>query len=200
MRKTFLHVGCGTQTKENTTKGFNTDDWMEVRFDIDPSVNPDIVGTMTDMSMIETGSYDAIFSSHNIEHLHPYDVMLALMEFKRILNDDGFLILTCPDLQGAAALIAEDRLLEPVYQSELGPISPIDILYGYRPLTKDKPYMQHLCGFTESVLKMVLQAAEFAAGMTQRRPLPFIDLYALATKTTMDETNLNILRMEHFPK
>jgi predicted SAM-dependent methyltransferase len=200
MRKTFLHVGCGIQTKENTTKGFNTDEWMEVRLDIDPSVNPDIVASITEMSSIPDGSYDAIFSSHNIEHLHPFDVMIALGEFKRVLKDDGFLILTCPDLQGACELIANDQLLEPIYQSEAGPISPIDILYGYRPMTKNNEHMQHLCGFTESVLKMVLQAAGFAAGMTQRRPIPFIDLYALATKTTLDETNLNILRLEHFPK
>ena len=43
MRK-FLHVGCGEQKKSNTTKGFNTDDWLEIRYDIDKSVYPDYVG------------------------------------------------------------------------------------------------------------------------------------------------------------
>jgi hypothetical protein len=46
--KTFLHVGCGPKRKDQTTRGFNS--WQELRLDIDEAVNPDIVGTMTDMS------------------------------------------------------------------------------------------------------------------------------------------------------
>lgn len=43
MSKTFLHVGCGPARKEQTVRGFNTPEWAELRFDIDESVNPDIV-------------------------------------------------------------------------------------------------------------------------------------------------------------
>ena len=32
---TFLHIGCGPKRKDQTTRGFNTDDWTELRFDID---------------------------------------------------------------------------------------------------------------------------------------------------------------------
>ena len=60
--KTFLHVGCGPQRKQGTTKGFNTDDWKELRLDIDESVQPDIVGTMTDMSRVSDASVDALFT------------------------------------------------------------------------------------------------------------------------------------------
>ena len=70
--KTFLHVGCGKQTKKFTTKGFNSSAWNEIRLDIDKNVNPDVIGTMTNMSGIESGSMDAIYSSHNIEHLYPH--------------------------------------------------------------------------------------------------------------------------------
>lgn len=76
--KSFLHVGCGPKYKNQTTKGFNTDEWQEIRFDIDESVNPDLVGTMTDMSSVQMGSVDALFSSHNIEHLYPHEVPIAL--------------------------------------------------------------------------------------------------------------------------
>ena len=65
MQKSFLHVGCGPKHKDQTTKGFNTDTWREVRFDIDESVKPDLVGTMTDMSSVADASMDALFSSHN---------------------------------------------------------------------------------------------------------------------------------------
>ena len=68
--KTFLHVGCGPKRKDQTTRGFNSTDWQELRLDIDQSVAPDIVGTMTDMSAVADASVDALFSSHNIEHLY----------------------------------------------------------------------------------------------------------------------------------
>jgi hypothetical protein len=67
--KTFLHIGCGPKRKNQTTRGFNSADWHELRLDIDEGVNPDITGTMTDMSAVADASVDAIFSSHNIEHL-----------------------------------------------------------------------------------------------------------------------------------
>ena len=79
--KTFLHVGCGPKHKDRTTRGFNTNHWKELRFDIDEAVQPDLVGTMTDMSSVASGSVDAVFSSHNIEHLYPHDVPVALAEF-----------------------------------------------------------------------------------------------------------------------
>jgi hypothetical protein len=63
--KTFLHVGCGPKRKDRTTAGFAN--WNELRFDIDESVQPDLVGTMTDMSSVSSDSVDAVFSSHNMK-------------------------------------------------------------------------------------------------------------------------------------
>lgn len=131
--KTFLHIGCGPQRKESTTRGFNSDEWHELRLDIDENVQPDIVGTMTDMSRVPDESVDALFSSHNIEHLYPHEVPVALTEFLRVLKPEGFAVITCPDLKSVCALVAEDKLTEPAYQSEAGPIAPLDILYGHRP-------------------------------------------------------------------
>jgi len=72
--KKFLHVGCGFKQKAQTTRGFNTPEWAEIRLDIDGSVVPDVIGSMTDMKAIADGSMDAVFSSHNIEHLYPHEV------------------------------------------------------------------------------------------------------------------------------
>jgi len=83
--KTFLHVGCGPKRKDRTTAGFA--DWSELRFDIDEAVQPDLVGTMTDMSSVSTESVDAVFSSHNIEHLYPHEVPVAL---SGTLQSSGF--------------------------------------------------------------------------------------------------------------
>ena len=147
----FLHVGCGPKHQAQTP--FANKNWREIRLDIDQSVQPDVVGTMLDMSAVASESVDALFSSHNIEHLYPHEVPVALAEFKRVLKPDGFVLLTCPDLQSVCARVANDQLTEPAYISGMGPISPLDILYGHRvSMQQGNLYMAHRCGFTKKVL------------------------------------------------
>lgn len=200
--KNFLHVGCGPKRKDKTTRGLNTDQWREIRLDIDPSVAPDIIGTMTDMSAVTTASVDAIFSSHNIEHLYPHEVPVALGEFKRVLKPDGFAVITCPDLKSVCALIADDKLTEAAYTSPAGPIAPLDILFGHRPaMAKGNLFMAHRCGFTERVLSRTLQAAGFAAvGTLARGRAPFFDLWAVASMSARSEEAMRQLAVEHFPR
>ena len=150
--KTLLHVGCGPEDKSDN-KGFDNDDWKEIRFDIDEDVNPDIVGTLTDMSLVETASVDAVYSAYNIDHIYAHEVPIALGEFFRVLKDDGFVVIKCPDLQSVAAAIAQDKLLDTLYISPIGPISAIDIMYGNRQEISDgNNYMEKKVGFTYSVL------------------------------------------------
>jgi len=160
--KTFLHVGCGPQD-QNNIHGFNNDNWKEIRFDIDKNVNPDIVGTLTDMKLVKTNSVDAIYSSHNIEHVFPHEVPIVLKEFHRVLKDDGMVVLKCPDLQSVCEAVVNDKLLEPLYETSEGhKISPIDILYGWRgPIAAGNEYMAHKGGFTYSVLKDAFNEAGF---------------------------------------
>jgi predicted SAM-dependent methyltransferase len=120
--KKFLHVGCGQARQEQTTKGFNNGSWQEIRFDIDPTCSPDLIGTIVDMSGVSDASVDAIFSSHNIEHVYAHEVPEVLKQFLRVMSDDGFVVLTCPDLQSVCEAVARDRLLEPLYTSASGPI------------------------------------------------------------------------------
>ena len=197
--QTFLHVGCGPKYKNQTTRGFNQAHWLEKRLDIDESVKPDVIGTMTQMPAVDTASVDAIFSSHNIEHLYPHEVPLALAEFLRVLNDDGFLVVTCPDLQSVCTLIAQDKLTEAAYQSPAGPIAPLDILYGHRAaMARGNLFMAHRCGFTQKVLVATLQEAGFKTIASACRPKHF-DLWALASKSERDESLLRALAAEHFP-
>ena len=190
MKKSFLHVGCGPKHKDQTTKGFNSDAWEEVRFDIDESVKPDLVGTMTDMSSVADASMDALFSSHNIEHLYPHEVPVALKEFLRVLKPDGFVVITCPDLQSVCQLVAENKLTDAAYVSAAGPIAPLDILYGHRPpMARGNLYMAHRCGFTKKTLMADLQAAGFGSVIAINRPEHF-DLWALATKQTLSQEEI----------
>lgn len=198
---TFLHIGCGPKRKNQTTRGFNTPEWTEIRLDIDASVAPDVIGTMTDMSAVASESVDAIFSSHNIEHLYPHEVPLALKEFLRVLKPDGFLVLTCPDLKSVCALVAEDKLTDAAYTSPAGPITPIDILYGYRPaMERGNLFMAHRCGFTQNVLDGTLRASGFQTiASAARGRAPFFDLWVVASKPARSEDEMRALAAAHFP-
>ncbi len=199
-QKSLLHVGCGPKHKDQTTRGFNSAAWAETRLDIDPSVNPDVLGTMTEMGAVESGSVDAVFSSHNIEHLYPHEVPVALGEFLRVLKPDGFAVITCPDLQSVCELVAQDRLTEPAYTAPAGPIAPLDILYGHRAaMARGNLYMAHRCGFTSRVLAATLRQAGFAAIISRRRARQF-ELWALAVKSARPEDELRQLAAEHFPQ
>ena len=190
-------MGCGPKRKNQTTLGFA--EWNELRFDIDESVQPDLVGTMTDMSSVSSESVDAVFSSHNIEHLYPHEVPVALSEFLRVLKPDGFAIITCPDLKSVCALIADDKLTEPAYTSPAGPIAPLDILYGLRTsMAQGNLYMAHRCGFTQRVLTGTLQAAGFASVAAMSRKGPYFDLWALASKSTRSEAEMKQLAQTYF--
>jgi predicted SAM-dependent methyltransferase len=196
--KSFLHVGCGNKRKDRTTKALSSADWSELRFDIDESVKPDLVGTMTDMSSVSSESVDAVFSSHNIEHLYPHEVPLALAEFVRVLKSDGIAVITCPDLKSVCALIAEDKLTEAAYTSPAGPISPIDILYGLRSsMAQGNLYMAHRCGFTQKVLTGTLQAAGFKSVAIMSRAHPYFDLWAVASKEALNEEQMKAMAAQH---
>ena len=188
--------------KDQTTLGFNSPAWEELRFDIDETVKPDLIGTMTDMTAVQSGSVDALFSSHNIEHLYAHEVPIALNEFLRVLNDDGFCVITCPDLKSVAQLVAEDKLLDPAYQSPAGPIAPLDILYGFRAsMARGNLYMAHRCGFTQKVLHGTLAAAGFKSVATAARGFaPFFDLWALASKNERSDEELKSIASQHFPQ
>jgi hypothetical protein len=161
--KTLLHVGCGPEDKSHI-KGFDIDDWKEIRFDIDESVNPDVVGTLTDMKLVETSSIDAIYSAYNIDHIYAHQVPIALGEFYRVLKDDGIVVIKCPDLQRVCEAVVQDKLLDTLYESPIGPISAIDIMYGNRQEISDgNEFMEKKVGFTYSVLNGAFAEAGFQA-------------------------------------
>jgi SAM-dependent methyltransferase len=163
--RSLLHVGCGMpDPRKLPTAFFAPGEWREVRLDLDPGVAPDIVASITDMAMVETASFDAVWSAHNLEHLFAHEVPLALREFRRVLRPGGFALITLPDLQRAAELVAQDRLAEPAYISPAGPIAPLDMLYGHgAAIAAGNHFMAHRTGFTARTLEASLVAARFDA-------------------------------------
>lgn len=179
--KRVLHVGCGVQ---RGIRGFAG--WQEVRLDVDERVAPDIVASITDMGAVPSASFDAVYSSHNLEHLYAHEVPVALREFRRVLRDGGFALIHTPDLAAVAKLIVEGRLDEPAYVSPSGPIYALDMLYGHRPSIAASPFMAHRTGFTaRSLLKLL--AVHFPAAVCATRGF---NLSALASATRVSDGEL----------
>jgi len=197
--KRFLHVGCGPAKKGPRTPGFEGDEWAEIRLDIDASVNPDVIASITDLSPIETASLDAVFLSHNIEHLYPHEAPIALREFHRVLNDDGFVVITCPDMASVATYIANHELDSVAYMSGMGPITPLDMIFGHNASIKNgNVYMAHRTAFTRKTLQKILAQSGYESIMAFEKPARF-ELWALATKTEQSRAKIVDLVMQHIP-
>jgi ubiquinone/menaquinone biosynthesis C-methylase UbiE len=168
--KKVLHVGCGAANPDKLPSFlFTAGEWREIRLDINPSVDPDIIGTITDMSAIESGSVDAVWSSHNLEHLYPHEVPVALTEFYRVVKPGGFAAMTMPDVEQIARQILAGGLEDPAYVSKAGPITPLDMLFGLRvAMANGNLYMAHRTGFTEKTLRNALQEAGFRSVVVEQ--------------------------------
>lgn len=194
----FLYVGCGPDRGANIRHGFN-DGWQEVRFDIDPAVQPDIVGSVLDMSAIPDASVDVVYTSHTLEHLYNYEIPVALGEMLRVLKPGGIALAIVPDLQSTAQLVAEDRLFETLFVSPDGPITPFDVLYGHRGFVgQGNTHMAHRGGFTLSSLSGAMTSAGFKSVAGIRRPAAF-DLGVIASPEELPEARLRALVTNHLP-
>jgi SAM-dependent methyltransferase len=160
--KLVLHVGCGPPHPDSLHPQFRGPEWQEIRLDIDPAVKPDIVASIVDMSRVESESVDAIWSSHNLEHVYAHEVPLVLRGFFRVLRPGGQALITLPDLRQVAKLIAAGKLEDTAYVSPMGPIAPLDIVYGHRESVRQgNEFMGHRTGFTAKTLTQKLRQAGF---------------------------------------
>ena len=196
--RTVLHVGCGVNTLSSLPPLFQDGTWDEIRYDIDDKVQPDIVGELQDLSIIEDGSIDALYSSHNIEHVWAFEVPPVLKEFRRVLKPDGFAMVLCPDVQSVAQAIAEGYLDKPLYVSPAGPITALDILYGFHSaIEKGNHFMAHKTAFTTETLASHLLRAGFA-GIAVARDKAF-GLHAAAFLAGFDAKEANALASQVHP-
>lgn len=162
--KNLLHVGCGGNNITSLPPHFQDGDWDEVRYDIDPSVQPDIVGRLQDMSILEDASFDAVYSSHNIEHVWAFEVPVVLGEFKRVIADTGFALILCPDMLSVANAVSQGMLESPLYESPAGPIAAMDIIYGHqRAIQQGNEFMAHRTAFTAQTMARHMLSAGFVA-------------------------------------
>lgn len=179
-KRRVLHVGCGAAAAGKLHAIFREDAWAETRLDLDPSVAPDIICSIGDMKgVVDDGTCDAIWSSHNVEHLETHEVAGALGEFVRVLKPTGFALIRCPDVQSVAQFILEHGVDVVAYESPAGPITALDMLFGHNAsVRRGQRFMRHGTAFTEDRLGRDLVEAGFAEVRTARKPS--FDLWAIA--------------------
>lgn len=67
-----------------------------------------------------------------------------------MLKEDGFAMMTMPDLQQAAQMIAECRLMETIYESTFGQLTPFDMVFGHSvSIERGHVNVQHRTGFSK---------------------------------------------------
>jgi SAM-dependent methyltransferase len=185
-----LNAGSGGPDNGALHPVFRSNLWKEVRLDIDDSVRPDIVGSFSQMrGVVADSSFDAIWSSHSLEHLHTHQVIPALREFRRILKGDGFALVTCPDLKAIATLMLNSHCEAVAYQSNMGPIRVLDMIYGHASsIAEGRTSMAHNTGFTVERLARVAIEAGFAEVRVMEGSS--FDLWAALMMPEADETVL----------
>lgn len=170
-RRLVLHVGCGRPDPENLHERFRGAEWREIRLDIDPGMLPEVVADIVHMPEVPSESVDAVWSSHNIEHVFAHQVPRVFGEFFRVLRPGGEALVTTPDLQRAAERIATGRLEDPLYEADAGPITPLDMVYGHGgSIAEGFEFMAHRTGFTSRTLTARLRDAGFADVQVRREP------------------------------
>ncbi|HJP67423.1 MAG TPA: methyltransferase domain-containing protein [Sphingomicrobium sp.] len=180
-----LNAGSGPRSNRRLHAVFGPGQWQETRFDVDARAEPDVIGSMTNLRPhFSDASFDAIWSSHSLEHLYAYEIPLALAEFRRILKPDGFALITCPDLETVMTLFLEHGSDHVVYRSAVGPITPLDMMFGHgRSIASGNVHMAHRSGLTAERLGGLLLRAGFAEAITRRQG---VDLWALALMDNAD--------------
>jgi hypothetical protein len=141
------------------------DGWVHVLLDIDPRANPDIVCDARELTSLPAATYDSVYCSHNLEHYYHHEVPKVLAGMVHVLKSDGFAFIRVPDLGQVMQAVVSNQLdiNDVLYESEVGPITVRDVIYGYAVEIErsGNHFFGHKTGFTPKSLRSVLHSAGF---------------------------------------
>jgi SAM-dependent methyltransferase len=140
--------------------------WQHVLLDIDPSLEPDIVGDARQLFQLPGSGYDAVYCSHNLEHYHRHDAIKVVRGFLHVLKADGFAHIRVPDMGEVMRVVVQRNLDidDFLYQSSVGPITVRDVIYGFgiEIERSGNDFFSHKTGFTEKSLRALLSSCGFS--------------------------------------
>ena len=133
--------------------------------DIDPTGQPDVVCDARQLTTLESASFDAVYCSHNLEHYLGHEVARVLEGFRHVLKPGGFAHIRVPDMLAVMRQAVERGLdlEDTLYQSAIGPIRVIDVIYGHGPQIEASghDFFAHKTGFSRQSLHAALLRAGF---------------------------------------
>lgn len=163
-QKNLLHIGFAGQKYSDNQYNHDLKDYKEITLDIDKTYNPDIVADVKDLSALPSESFDCIFASHILEHIHYFLVPTVLKEFQRILKPNGFARIVVPNIKIVSEYLENDCMLDTIYESNSGPVTALDLLYSQKYYTRKNSFdfAFHKTGFTKGIVKKISEEHNIA--------------------------------------
>ncbi|MFZ4805463.1 MAG: class I SAM-dependent methyltransferase [Synechococcus lacustris] len=144
----------------------------QVLLDLDPTVGANIVLDVRELTSLEPQQFDAVYCSHNLEHVRQHEVPIVLAGFRHVLKPGGLAHIIVPDLQELMLVCVQqgidlDGLL---YESPMGPITPLDVLFGHGGMIAQsgQDFYAHRTGFSSRTLANVVEASGFSPMFCQQ--------------------------------
>ena len=189
-----LNVGGGSKA---TPIPVHFEGWRHDLLDIDARGNPDLVCDARELLTLESGQYDAVYCSHNLEHYYRHHGLRVLRGFVHILKDNGFAEIRVPDIAQVIAAVHKQQLdLDDVlYMSAAGPIAAHDVMYGLQSeiVSSGQDFYAHKTGFTtKSLVKFLTEGGFRHIFLVDDEPLA---VHALAFKKEPTASQRALLKL-----
>lgn len=180
-RRVCLSVGAGP----NRGLPPHYRDFDVTTLDVDPATRPDVVADVRDLSCLREESFDAVYMAHLLEHFPRWEIGLVLGQVQRVLKVGGFVEIRVPHVRAVfEAVLDGSDLDEALYDSAMGPITALDILFGHGPsLEQGNAFMAHRTAFTPDSLGRALRAAGLRVELCQPTGGKRFELCAIARKS-----------------
>lgn len=127
------------------------DDWE--LFNITEQVGVDHVGNAIDLSRFQDRTFKSIYASHVLEHFSGAEAQIALKEWHRVLDSEGTLYLSVPNLDVLHNLYGDKEKFNVNQRLQI-----TQMIYGGHTDANDV----HHCGYDREILTQMLQQAGFA--------------------------------------
>jgi hypothetical protein len=97
----------------------------------------------------------------------------------RILKPKGFIKLRVPNLKVLTRYLESGKINDTIYESNAGPVTALDMLYGYRYSIKQKQndFMRHKTGFTKEVFDSIAKDHNFDLQVIEDGLDLIVDIY-----------------------